>query len=99
MKGICLKNRNIKTQETWEGRGINELNDKEDMEGTTEKNGEDVLNLKVSSVLAENYSWKPDLRNGLMTSQCDYRIKNVGDLWRSLIETPAQSRVSLDKDG
>lgn len=56
MKGICLKNRNIKTQETWEGRGINELNDKEDMEGTTEKNGEDVLNLKVSSVLAENYS-------------------------------------------
>lgn len=55
MKGIGLKNRNIKTQETWEGRGINELNDKEDMEGTTQ-NGEDVLNLKVSSVLAENYS-------------------------------------------
>jgi len=62
-----------------------------------EKNGEAVLNFKDSSLLAKNYSQKPDLSNGMMTCQYGYRIMNVGDdLWRSVIQPPAQSRVNLD---
>lgn len=49
-----------------------------------ENNGQDGLNFKVSSILKKDNSQEPDLSNGLITCQYDYRMKNVGDdLWRS----------------